>query len=178
MNKKMKRCWKCKTFLPVTFFAKDNTRKDNLSPRCRKCQSKYYKLYLDANRDKILKKRNERYRIKYKEHYANYYCTNKVKTMEKERFRKYKISTSIFHSMLEYQDGRCAICGFDFSLTESAKKCDRPHIDHNHKTGNIRGLLCGKCNLALGLMEDDPDTLIAAANYIKSRIKQSHKAMI
>lgn len=54
--------------------------------------------------------------------------------------------------------GRCAICG----EVPDAPLC----IDHDHKTGRVRGLLCSRCNLALGLVRDDPATLRRAAAYL------------
>ena len=39
-------------------------------------------------------------------------------------------------------------------------------VDHDHKTGQVRGLLCDRCNLGIGYMQDGPDILIAAARYV------------
>ena len=62
------------------------------------------------------------------------------------------------------QHGACAICG----------RVPGPHsrrlaIDHDHATGVVRGLLCYRCNTAIGLLGDDVDTVIAAAAYLHSR---------
>jgi len=43
---------------------------------------------------------------------------------------------------------------------------ERWHIDHDHVTGQVRGLLCGKCNSAIGLLQDDPEIIRAAAKYV------------
>lgn len=62
--------------------------------------------------------------------------------------------------LLARQDGRCAIC-----LTAEAI-----HIDHNHATGRIRGMLCFRCNAALGQLGDDPSVVRRAADYLEGRM--------
>lgn len=76
--------------------------------------------------------------------------------------------------MLNDQGGKCLGCNRDFALLSHVKN-DVPHIDHCHVTNEIRGLLCRSCNHALGLVEDDPETLRNLAAYIetfKSRVKE------
>ena len=60
--------------------------------------------------------------------------------------------------MRDRQGGRCLICG---CVPEKTL-----HIDHNHGTGAVRGLLCGKCNVGLGLFGDNPTRLERAAAYL------------
>jgi hypothetical protein len=55
----------------------------------------------------------------------------------------------------------CDICLRPFTAT--------PHYDHNHATGEFRGWLCGPCNKALGLFQDLPDNLLAAASYLRKK---------
>lgn len=62
------------------------------------------------------------------------------------------------------QGGRCPICG---TALDSATKLRIPHVDHNHITGRVRALLCGRCNSALGLLRDDVAIVRAAANYLE-----------
>jgi hypothetical protein len=61
--------------------------------------------------------------------------------------------------------GFCAICGRPAS--DSAHKC--LDVDHSHITGNIRGLLCHKCNMGLGCFDDSPKILLAAVDYLRAR---------
>jgi hypothetical protein len=63
--------------------------------------------------------------------------------------------------MLKNQEGKCAICG----TTEWGRPS--PSIDHNHKTGKVRALLCNRCNRTLGLAEDSYELLLKMSNYIK-----------
>lgn len=60
------------------------------------------------------------------------------------------------------QDGRCAICRHEFR-TGTRRGV---HVDHDHETRRVRGLLCGPCNTALGGLKDDPSRLAAAARYL------------
>ena len=69
----------------------------------------------------------------------------------------YGLTPESFDAMAQSQMGRCVIC-----------KClpKKLVVDHNHITGKIRGLLCTKCNPMLGMANDAPEILIAAANYL------------
>ena len=58
----------------------------------------------------------------------------------------------------EFNYNHCAICG----------NLDRLHIDHCHKTGNVRGLLCSNCNIGIGNMQDNIDILKVAIEYLKN----------
>lgn len=76
----------------------------------------------------------------------------------------YGLSQEQFEALLATQDGRCAICG----SADWPGKHRRPYVDHCHKTGAVRGLLCGKCNNGLGMYDDDPARLRAAADYLET----------
>ena len=65
--------------------------------------------------------------------------------------------------MLEQQDGKCAICKSEDS------KGKRFSVDHNHKTGEVRGLLCNPCNVAIGLLKDSPEVIDSAKEYLLKR---------
>lgn len=62
--------------------------------------------------------------------------------------------------MLEAQKGACSICALPFQSLKTT------HVDHDHKTGTLRGLLCQKCNNALGLFDDEPERLNRAKEYL------------
>lgn len=72
---------------------------------------------------------------------------------------KYRLSDADYTEMVARQAGACAIC---------ATEMTPPHIDHDHQTGAVRGLLCAACNLALGFMEDDPGRLARAIQYLRN----------
>jgi hypothetical protein len=75
---------------------------------------------------------------------------------------KYGITPEDYNIMFESQKGCCSICEKHQSVLKKSL-----HVDHCHKTGKIRGLLCCVCNLALGKFEDDEHILNNALEYIK-----------
>jgi Autographiviridae endonuclease VII len=79
----------------------------------------------------------------------------------RRRERKYGISRAKFDKLYDQQLGRCALC---LTPLSEVKKI---HVDHDHKTRKIRGLLCGPCNVGLGMLKDDPVLLERAAGYIR-----------
>lgn len=114
-------------------------------------------------------------------HYSKRYCVECSKQLHSERGRRHRLSgdykerSRAFHLMRQYkmslndekellarQNGSCAICTTPLILGEQ-----KVHIDHNHKTGHVRGLLCQKCNLGLGLFNDNPLLLLRAVMYLE-----------
>jgi hypothetical protein len=78
----------------------------------------------------------------------------------------YGVTEAQYVEMLEQQGHACAIC----ESTDWAGRHGSPHVDHDHVTGVVRGLLCGNCNNGLGHFKDDPARLLAAIAYLeKSR---------
>lgn len=76
------------------------------------------------------------------------------------RFKTYGITEEDYLKMLQEQDNSCAICG--------TKDWDIPHIDHNHATGKVRGLLCRECNLGLGKFGDSVELMLEAISYLRT----------
>lgn len=70
---------------------------------------------------------------------------------------RYGISQSDYDGMLEAQGNLCATC---------QRPSDTMRVDHCHKDGHVRGLLCNPCNIALGLVEDSPETLQRMKEYL------------
>jgi len=73
----------------------------------------------------------------------------------------YGVAADEFARRLGAQGGACAICG---RMDWPGKG---PHLDHDHDTGKVRGILCGPCNNGLGNFADDPARLRAAADYLE-----------
>ena len=78
---------------------------------------------------------------------------------------KYGITTAKFAEMLLLQGGKCACCNDQFAM--EGKKTNRPCVDHNHNTGEVRSLLCGRCNLAAGNVFDSSQRAEQLATYLR-----------
>ena len=127
-------------------------QKNRPNPRktCKKCRMKN-RVYTDEHR---LKRRVYSFNRRQKEDYFDYYKNNSL-------IREYNIDLDTFKSMLKKQNNKCVICGNEFKNSKSI------HVDHNHKTGNVRELLCSKCNTGLGMFYDNIESLANAIKYLK-----------
>ena len=145
--------------------------------------SKRHQAYYQANKERI-KAKSQEYRLadpeRDKAMKAAYYQAHKdeIKARAKAWSRqnpidpeqrrrhllktRYSLTIEQYDDMLKAQDGGCKICG-----TDRPGKKGRFHIDHNHSTGEVRGLLCHYCNVSLGGFKDNPDLLRAAATYVE-----------
>lgn len=102
---------------------------------------------------------------KRQEYSKAWYRRNKDRTAERQRDlrlqREYGLSAEQYDILLESQHGVCALC------RRADKSGYALAVDHDHKDGRVRGLLCGQCNRALGLLEDDVVVLARAIDYLK-----------
>ena len=128
----------------------------------------YNKQWRTENKEK-LKKQKKKYNRKHKKERKDYLNKNKenFKLFKKQydksvKFKKYGIDEKQYIELYNKQEGKCAICGTHQNELKSAL-----HIDHNHKTNKIRGLLCFKCNSLLGYANDNIIKLESAVNYLK-----------
>ena len=97
---------------------------------------------------------------------AEWYRANRAEALASTRVRKlarYGLTPETYQDLSESQGHVCAICGSPYGL-ESQK---HPlYVDHCHKTGKVRGLLCSHCNAGLGHFRDNPELLMEAARYL------------
>ena len=108
------------------------------------------KKYQEKNRDKILKRNREKYK------------NNPELYKERRIIYKYGITYKDKEEMYMSQDSRCLICDNQFPIQEL-------HIDHNHNTNEVRGLLCPQCNTSLGLLKENINTLMNMISYIEQK---------
>lgn len=79
----------------------------------------------------------------------------------------YGLTLFCFYGMLACQDFRCAICRTDDHSGSNQHGATTWHVDHDHDTGQVRGLLCNHCNTGLGHFKESPVHLAAAIEYLK-----------
>lgn len=80
--------------------------------------------------------------------------------------KRYKKDISWFYSKLEEQKNLCAVCEEEVDPDGGHGK-SKACVDHNHTTGEVRGLLCNHCNRALGLFNENTETLKKAIEYLE-----------
>lgn len=129
----------------------------------------YQKEYRKRNRDKIRaninlwKEQNPEKAKNYKE-YKKQYQKEYLKTDKAKEYRlmfKYGITMKQKTEMFNKQEGKCSICSINMETVYKA------HVDHNHITNKVRGLLCQKCNMGLGIFNDNKEILRNAIKYIE-----------
>lgn len=138
-------CRKCDTVKPFDAFPLRSNRRP--SSWCRECTNAYNREYVKTPEGAAKKKRAA---AEYNARNPDYFLT-----------RNYGLKPGEYDRMRADQHDRCAICG----TPDAGGR--RWHVDHDHITGKVRGLLCSACNLTLGKMQDDPARLRAAADYIE-----------
>ena len=103
-----------------------------------------------------------RHRAKLKrEHPEKYYRQRAA-----DNIKRYGLTVDEFESALVASKGLCAICRRPESVKQKGV-LQRLSIDHNHETGKFRGLLCKRCNTAIGQLGDDPLRARALAEYLE-----------
>ena len=163
-------CTQCGIDKPLSEFGKHKCMKDGIRSDCKACGVKAVVEY-NKNHPEKKRARDKIYREKHKAK-VNGLCRKhrnmpKNKTKQRAYIRNwnlmntYGITTDDYNDMFIEQAGQCAICGIHQS--ELKKKL---HVDHNHETGKVRGLLCDGCNIALGRMKDDVRILQNAIKYL------------
>jgi hypothetical protein len=100
----------------------------------------------------------------------NWRQANPEKATNHNLKKMYGISLQIYESMAVEQDGVCGICKLPEQAVDKDGAPRRMPVDHCHKTGKVRGLLCTACNRALGLFKDNPAVLRNAAEYLEKHL--------
>lgn len=120
-----------------------------------------------SHRQRHLEKRRELERASTRKRYAQNRDLWKIAVWEDKLRRKYGMSVPAFNTMLADQGGGCAICRTT-NPAEGSTLFKRFHVDHDHDSSRVRGLLCHACNMALGLFRHDAEVLLAAARYLRT----------
>jgi len=83
----------------------------------------------------------------------------------KKRYTRYGLTRQQFEAKFEAQNGQCAACEVELEL--DGKRTRSPCVDHNHTTGEVRDILCTRCNLAAGNLKDCSERAGKLMNYLK-----------
>lgn len=132
-------CGKCGRTFPAYEFSK--------TTGCRECSAKYYHEY---------KQRRLANDPEYAEKQRRYQRNWHLK-------KTYGITLEQYEAKLEEQDGKCQICGATRGASDRESLC----VDHNHNTGELRGLLCVRCNLSVRDLGDDPVLARKVLEYVE-----------
>lgn len=126
--------------------------------------------YREDNKEKIsvyrkeYSKNNKKKISVYKKEYLS---KNREKICNYRYFKKYGITIIKYKEMLKNQDNKCAICSREIFLAGGTElKSKVGYVDHDHKTGKVRKLLCSFCNTGLGLFQDNINFLENAKQYL------------
>lgn len=111
---------------------------------------------------------DEEYRAKHISKVHEYYQENQD-VRKAQRMKKYGITPEERNRIFNIQNGVCPICGNDGSNS----KYEELYVDHDHQTGKVRGLLCGRCNFALGQFDDDVERMKRAIMYLEGTLENT-----
>lgn len=154
-----KRCTSCGELKPRTEYHKDSAKWDGRHSQCRECHSKHR---AERRKDPAWRAKDVERSKQYKQtHRKQYKNSARNATLKK----KYGIGLKEYQEIWERQGGVCAICA---SPDPKVTWTSNLYVDHCHTTKVVRGLLCHPCNVALGKMDDDPDRMRRAAEYLEA----------
>jgi hypothetical protein len=140
MSEALRKCGTCKKSVALNEFAKFSRSRTGLSSTCKQCA-----------RDR-----------------ANAWRLNNLGRVRERRLASsYGITTEQYNSMLAAQNNVCAICKLPESVRGNGGAIRPLDVDHCHTTGKIRGLLCTRCNKAIGILKDDISIIESAIVYLQ-----------
>ena len=138
----MKICTKCKTPKKLGDFTRDQQKRDGLRSSCKVCNASDWQ-----RKDK-----------------GPLFLAQRSAFVRKHALRtKYGITEADYLHLLVKQHNACAIC----ERFETSRKAKRLSVDHCHKTGKVRGLLCQRCNAGIGQFLDNPKLIRRAFIYMR-----------
>ncbi|WSB80588.1 endonuclease VII domain-containing protein [Streptomyces sp. NBC_01775] len=183
-TRNVKHCSRCERDLPLVSFAADRNRRDGLQPRCRECVAEYSAAHYRRRRAALGKKVREKVAVPvghklcrvcdevqphsqwHRNSTASDGLSPRCKSCRAKQGRarhlkrQYGMTEADRQALFDEQFGICPIC----------LKPGPEHVDHDHETGRVRGVLCFSCNAALGQFKDRPDVIRRAAGYVEGNV--------
>lgn len=151
-------CNKCNVTAPITRFKKHKGRPYGVEFCCRDCCNKLAHSHRSNNRDRYRSNQNQWYHNN-----KNRLKDNLNAHRDLRRLKRSGLTQEKYLEILQMQNYACPICFSAYS-----KYSAKFHIDHDHKTGLVRGVLCPSCNIGLGHFKDKIDNLRRAVSYLSA----------
>lgn len=156
-------CNKCKEMKPLDGgFYRNKGMSDGLLKVCKTCCNAYSNAYKERHPEKV-KGYKRAWKDRNPDADMDYYWANYDELREKQVWSRletrYGVTREEYETLLNKQNGVCAICG---GVNSDGR---RLHVDHDHDSGAVRGLLCVVCNMQLGVL-DKQDWCLAAYAYL------------
>jgi hypothetical protein len=152
----MKRCPQCGEVKPLSAFSQQKTR---INSWCKECFAAYTRA-----RRALDPEGNNRYQREWNAKNRGLRAQYRRRSLLKNT---YGLTEAQFDELLARQNGRCPICLEHLEL-KNPPGMPKLAIDHDHVTGAIRGLLCGRCNAAIGLLREDIAVASRAVDYLEA----------
>lgn len=190
-----KTCFRCKTVKPLSDFWNNVARSDGKQTQCKLCLKETVKISSTRSPEVIIQEKEKRaqWRLEKRKKDPRYHADQQFRWAvnnherlierrrqhrelwnisnytEKDRARalkkNYGLTVEQYEAMNKETEGKCPIC-FQPPSTRAGKSI-RLAVDHNHQTGQVRGLLCSRCNLFVGFAEKKPESLSRFLLYLK-----------
>lgn len=182
MSPNSMKCTLCGDTKPTSEFQKEGSRR---RPRCKRCIALRMQAWYRKNAKRVYAANRARreadpeHATKYREYKRIWSENNREKLREYSRAayhrnkdkakkatyastikRVYGLTIEAYNTMCEAQGNACALCCKPF--------VKKPHIDHDHETGVVRGILCGPCNTGIGKLGDTVESLERAVAYLRA----------
>lgn len=158
-------CKVCEKTKPLADFAKGDKGRPRL--KCRDCAAEAHRKWREKNAEHV-KEWHQKYnedperQQKHRDRQRHYYYRDTRYRQDRNLRLRFGITLDEYLVMEAAQDGKCAVCHLACKSSRSLA------VDHDHVTGQVRGLLCMNCNRAIGWLQDNPDLLMDAAAYLLS----------
>jgi len=143
-----KKCGKCLKTKSLNEYSSNPAGKYGKKSICKTCAKLYYLSKIKGV-------------SKYYDTLKKYHNTHKAEARNRYFIKEYGITQENYDKMYAENNGTCLICGEYYG---------KLFVDHDHKTGTVRGLLCSNCNAGLGFFKDNIDRIERAAYYLKRNL--------
>tara|TARA_B100001057_G_scaffold434938_1_gene464927 strand:+ start:171 stop:773 length:603 start_codon:yes stop_codon:yes gene_type:complete len=174
-------CPQCGEEKALTFdnFYRSKQTKSGFKPWCKPCVNASNKAYDKANPEQhsrrvvVSRNRTEERKQRHRDSVNKHRNRNYLGYRDTNAARKYGVPKGWYKEQIEKQGGRCRICGVKMLTPEHKKYLS---VDHNHKTGAVRGVICNGCNTGIGMFKENPVFMEAAIRYLKETANEDHRA--